>query len=211
MGRETTCQCDWAGVTANVKALLETNELILRGELRRKIPFADLKNVEAHADRLTFKVGRESVQLFLGQDSSGKPQAEKWAAAIKAGPVPLAKKLGITADSTVHTIGDIDDESINEALANAAQLSSKNPSLIVARVDTPADLDAAFTQSKSQLAAGTPIWLIYPKGPGHPLNESMIRAAVLPRGLVDTKVAAVSAKLTAIRFNLRRSKPAPAK
>jgi hypothetical protein len=32
----------------------------------------------------------------------------------------------------------------------------------------------------------------------------MLRAELLPRGMVDTKVAAVSATLTAIRFNLRR-------
>lgn len=201
MGREAICQCNWAGVTFNVKALLETNELILRGEIRRKIPFVEIKGAKANADRLTFSFAGESIELFLGKD-----QAAKWTAAIQAGPTPLARKLGITATSIVRSIGIIDDESLNEALTQAGEISSKNPALIVARIDTPADLSAALKKSQSHLAAGTPIWLVYPKGPGHPLNESIVRSLVLPRGLVDTKVAAVSAKLTAIRFNLRRSK-----
>jgi hypothetical protein len=201
MGREATCQCDWAGTKAEVKALLETSELILRGEIRKKIPFAALKEVEAKADRLCFMIDGERIQLFLGKD-----QAAKWAAAIKAGPVPLAKKLGITDQSIVRTIGEASDEALQFALAQAAQISAKNPSLIVACVDTPKSLDAAIRKAESQLAKAVPIWLVYRKGPGHALNETMIRSALLPTGLVDTKVASVSATLTAIRFNLRRPK-----
>jgi hypothetical protein len=56
-----------------------------------------------------------------------------------------------------------------------------------------------------QLLQGIPIWFVYPKGPGHPLNESAIRALLRANGMMDTKVASVSDKLTAIRFNLRKS------
>lgn len=201
MGREATCKCDWAGARANVKALLETSELILRGEMRRRIPFGELKEVEALTDRLCFKVAGEPVQLLLGKD-----QALKWATAIKAGPPSLARKLGITGDTTVWMLGSTSDRALNSALAEAARVSAKNPDLIVVHVETPKELEAALKKSATLIAAGTPIWLVYPKGPGRPLNESMIRAAVLPRGLVDTKVASVSPTLTAIRFNLRRAK-----
>src|SRR5579863_8478658 len=110
MGREAACQCNWAGTTAPVKALLETSELILRGEIRKRVPFAAMTHVEAHSGRLSFRSAGEQVELVLGE-----AQAAKWAAAIKAGPVPLARKLGITRESIVRTLGDTSDESLSTA------------------------------------------------------------------------------------------------
>ena len=51
MGREAVCTCDWAGTVAEVKALLETSELILRGEIRRRVPFHEIKDVRVLSDR----------------------------------------------------------------------------------------------------------------------------------------------------------------
>ena len=201
MGREATCKCDWSGTPAEVKALLETSDLILRGGIRKKIPFASLRDLEAKDGYLSFTIDGERVRLFLGKD-----QSVKWAAAMKAGPATLAKKLGITDQTIVRTIGDTSDDALQLALAQAAKISAMNPALIVACVDTPESLEAAIGKAESQLAKAVPVWLVYRKGPGHALNESMIRSALLPRGLVDTKVASVSAKLTAIRFNLRQTK-----
>lgn len=204
MGREAICECNWAGTTAKVKALLETGELVIRGEgrgeLRNKLPFVELKKVEARDGRLCFTVAGERVELALGN-----AQAAKWAAAISAGPKPLAPKLGITSETIVRVIGVSDDEALSSALSQAAQISARDSQLIVARVETPDDLRAALKSASAQLANRVPIWLVYPKGKGHPLNESMIRAALLPLGLVDTKVAAVSPRLTAIRFVVRAS------
>ena len=41
MGREAICTCDWAGEVTEVKALLETSEIILRGGIRKRIPFTE--------------------------------------------------------------------------------------------------------------------------------------------------------------------------
>jgi hypothetical protein len=202
MGREAVCQCTWAGASAGVKALLETSELVLRGEIRRKIPLADLKQVAVRSGRLRFTVGGEPVELHLGP-----AQAEKWAAALKAGPVPLARKLGVTGETVVRTLGRVTDPALASALQSAARISARNPQLIVACVATPKELAAALAKSEAQAAKGAPVWLIYPKGPGHALNESMVRAAGLAAGLVDTKVASISAALTALRFNRRRAEP----
>lgn len=201
MGREAICKCNWAGVTADVKVLLESQELILRGGIRKRVLLAELKQVMAGAGGLSFNAGADHVELFLDAD-----QAAKWASAIKAGPASLARKLGITDKSVVRTIGDMSDEALSDALAEAAQISPGNPSIIVASIETPQELAAALKKAEAQLAKGIPIWLVYPKGPGHPLNESVVRRELLARGMVDTKVAAVSTKLTAIRFNLRRAK-----
>lgn len=199
MGREAICECDWAGTTAKVKVLLESTELIVRGDIRKRVPFNKLRNVEVQSGWLRFADGRDHVQIRLGN-----PTAGKWAAAIKSPPATLARKLGITPRSIVRTIGDVSDEALKEAFAEAAQISARNPDLIVACVDTPESLAAALRTAKPQLLKSVPIWLVYAKGPGHPLNESAIRSALRSTGMMDTKVASVSARLTALRFNLHK-------
>jgi hypothetical protein len=201
MGREAICKCDWAGTIANVKVLLETTEIIVRGEIRKRVRLTELEEVEAQAGRLSFNAGGERVQLFLGAD-----QASKWAKALTAPPPTLARKLGITDKTTVRSIGSLGDEALTAALAEGAQIPAKSPDLIVASVETPKDLDAALKKAESLRAKRVPIWLVYPKGAGHALNESLVRSALLAKGLVDTKVASVSERLTAIRFNPRRTR-----
>jgi hypothetical protein len=196
MGREATCKCDWAGTTAEVKVLLEPPDLIVRGEMRKRVPISSLKRVEAQSGWLRFNTGREQVRFFLGT-----PMAEKWATALKTPPPTLARKLGITDKSIVRTIGDIRDEALNEALSEATQISAKNPDLIVAYVDTPESLAATLREAKTQLTKSIPIWIVYLKGPGHPINETAIRSVLRSIGMMDTKVASVSTRLTALRFN----------
>lgn len=199
MGRETNCKCDWAGTIGNVKVLLESTELIVRGDIRRRVPIHSLRSVEAKSGRLIFNSDGDKVQLFLGA-----PIAEKWVEAIKKPPPSLARKLGITDKIVVRVIGNFADEALNEALRESSQISEKNPDLIVACVETPESLAAALRAAKPQLLKFTPIWMIYPKGPGHALNESVIRSLLRSSGMMDTKVASVSNPLTALRFNLQR-------
>jgi len=200
MGREASCQCNWAGTTGDVKALLETNEIILRGEIRRRIPLQKLANVKVQADRLCFSVDREPVQLFLGA-----LVAESWAKKVKAPPRSLAQKLGITDKTVVRTIGNITDRALLSALDEAARISARDADLIVACIDTPESLITTLRDAGKQLAQSVPIWLVYRKGPGHPINESIIRSHLRSSGMMDTKVAAVSAEWTALRFNRRDS------
>jgi hypothetical protein len=199
MGREAQCTCIVNGSVAKVKALLEPPELILRGEMRRRIPFVKMTGIKPEGDRLHFKFEGESISLQLG-----KAMAEKWAEAI-LNPPTLAKKLGITAEATVHMIGPVDDPALKKALDEAKAISNRDPALILARVDTPADLISALQKAADQLETGIPIWFIYRKGPGHPLNENQVRQTALATGIVDTKIAAVSAEFSALRFVKRRS------
>jgi hypothetical protein len=97
------------------------------------------------------------------------------------------------------------DESLALALAEAARISATDPDLIVASVDTPESLRVALRQARKQLMNAVPIWMVFPKGPGHPLNESVIRSALRASGMMDTKVASVSSELTALRCNLPKS------
>src|SRR5580698_6959200 len=132
MGREAVCTCDWAGTVAEVKALLEPGELILRGEIRRRVPFGEITSVRAESDSLRFKVGREAVELVLGA-----AMAAKWAEVIMTPPPSLARKLGINGETVVRIVGDIHDENLIAALAEAARVTAIGADLMVACVHTP--------------------------------------------------------------------------
>ncbi|HWG21231.1 MAG TPA: hypothetical protein VG225_11940 [Terracidiphilus sp.] len=199
MGREAECACTWNGVTARVKALIEPPELILRGELRRRVPFAQMGEIRVDGEQLCFKFQGENVSLNLGS-----ALAARWAKAFTAPPPSLAKKLGITAETVVRMIGTIDDNALSGALSGAKQISKRTGTLILARVNTPQELARALQSAAPRLALGTPIWFIYPKGKGHALTASDVRTTALATGIVDTKVAAVSSVLTALRFVKRR-------
>jgi len=205
MGREADCTCDWNGTSAKVKALIEPPELILRGALKRRVPFAEMQHLRADGDKLCFSVRGETVALTLGIGL-----AARWFKSLTAPPPSLAKKLGITAETVVRMIGPADDAALAEALACAQSSAVSSPgNLILARVNTSAELSNALKAAAEQLHRGVPIWFIYRKGKGHPLTESDVRSTALAAGIVDTKVAAVSATLTALRFVKRRaSKPA---
>jgi hypothetical protein len=200
VGREAVCTCDWAGTVAEVRALLETTELILRGDIRKRVAFQKIEGVKVVSDGLCFMVDTERVQLVLGGSV-----AAKWAATITGPPASLARKLGITDKTVVRTIGSIDDENLKVALKEAARVSSEGANLIVACVDTPESLKKVLKQAGDALANSVPIWIVYPKGSGHLLNEGAIGTALRGNGLMDTKVASVSSTLTALKFNLRKS------
>ena len=149
MGREAVCTCDWAGTVTEVKALLETSELILRGDIRRRVPFSEIEDVKVKSDWLRFRVGGERVELLLGSSVGAK-----WAAAITSPPPSLARKLGITNKTVVRTIGATQDESLKAALAEAARISARDADLIVACVETPESLKAAFKEAAFGFRAG---------------------------------------------------------
>jgi hypothetical protein len=200
MGQEARCLCHWNGTAAEVKALLEPPDLILRGGIRHRVPFAQMKQVRAEGDQLLFLFEGRSIALKLGS-----ALATKWARALLKPPASLAKKLGVRPETTVHTIGDVDDPALKKALTESRAVSHIRGDLIVARVGTPAELSTTLKRAAVSLSRGVPIWLIYRKGPGHALNESLVRSTALAAGIVDTKVAAISDQLTGLRFVKRKT------
>jgi hypothetical protein len=199
MGREAICDCTFDGTTTKVKALLESEELILRGDIHLRAPLHALHHVRVESKSLCFNLDMGPVRLDLGAAA-----AKSWAKKIKTPSPSLADKLGITG-KTVRTIGPIADRALDSALSSAARISSRNPDFIFAYVVTPESLAVTLREAKAQLARSIPIWLIYRKGPGQPINESAIRTTLRAQGLMDTKVASVSAELTALRFSRSKS------
>ncbi len=87
MEHQATCRLKWGSETASCKVLLEARQIIVRGEIRHRLPIAVLRDVSAHDGLLTFRVGQESVVLNLGSELAGE-----WAEAMgKQVPSPASK------------------------------------------------------------------------------------------------------------------------
>jgi hypothetical protein len=200
MGREAVCTCTLDGKRFEVKSLLEPPDLILRGDIRRRVPFAAMKRVSADGDELRFVHGAEQFSLKLG-----RAMAAKWTQAILAPPVTLTKKLGIDAGTRVCIIGKMDDGALQEAIADAYVVSRGTADIVLARVNTSAELDTALSKASECVAKGAALWIVYRKGPGQAISESDVRGAGLAAGIVDVKVASVSPELTALKFVKRKS------
>jgi len=205
MGREAVCQCQWAAESAQCRILLETTELIVRGQLRHRVPISSITQVFVEGEKLLFRAGADQVALDLGATL-----AQSWAKKIAMKPSSLAEKLGITSATHLSLIGTSDSEELALAFAEAASnngksasYSASHASLIIAFVNSPTALNLAIDEY-SDYAHKPPIWIIYPKGPNKPVSESVIRNALRQNGFMDTKVASISTTLTALRF-IKRS------
>jgi len=198
MGREATVHCQWGEEAATCKVLLESQELIVRGDLRRRVPLSSLADVRVECDQLRFRAGQEVVSLKLGAQL-----AERWAKAIATPPPSLAKKLGISPASRLRIIGTVESAELEAAIAEAAATDGKDADLIVAQTESHADLVQALSQLQKDRPSIPPLWIVYPKGAGNELNETFVRELLRGAGFLDTKVASVSARLTALRFILK--------
>ena len=197
MGREATCHCKWGAEEADCKVLLETGELILRLGMRRRVPWAEMSAVSARDSKLHFKVGTDRVELNLGPEV-----AQRWARVI-ASPLPtLAHKLGISSTTKLFVIGKVKSEELKAAVAEGSLCRETDADLILICVNSQLELDRYLvgkTYSK-------PLWIIYPKGSTSGVKESAVRTLLRSQGFIDTKVASVSANLTALRFVSRPSR-----
>ncbi|MGO9516834.1 MAG: hypothetical protein ACLPND_07310 [Candidatus Korobacteraceae bacterium] len=195
MGRELLCNARSGGKTASGKALLETNEIIFRGDLRLKIPFASLKSVVARDGELHLKWGNESAVFNLGD------QAEKWAYKILH-PKSTADKLGIKPGLTISAIAMSDDDVVRNLRTQAKSFSDartlRNSDLIFLGANKTADLARVERLIQSLIRNGA-LWIVYPKGRPE-ITELHVLSAGRAAGLVDVKVVSFSATHTALKF-----------
>ena len=201
MGREAACRATWGTRSGDVRLLLETNELIVRGAIRATVARSDVRDVCASDSGLTFVAAGERVTLDMPSAA-----AARWAKALTATPPSLAKKLGITPGTRVAYAGPNDCPELAAAIAAGTSVRT-NPALIIARIDDAGTLHEIVASHAPPLATGTPIWIVYEKGPKSPFGETAVRALMREAAFTDTKVASVSARFTALRF----SRKAPAR
>lgn len=104
MGQELRCTVRIGERVSEGKALLETDELVFRGDdgFRLKVPFKSMRSVGARDGGLQFESPDGSVVFELGA------QAEKWAQKILY-PKPLLDKLGVKTGMRVLVSGVADE------------------------------------------------------------------------------------------------------
>jgi hypothetical protein len=196
MGREATAACEWKGQRGTVKALLDSRELILRGDVRDKIARGDIAAVSVEGDALILDIQGARLTLNLGA-----AEAAKWQAALLKRLPTLAEKLGIDAARPAFVWGNTDDQELAAALAGATAPAIADASVLVAVLSSEAQLDNAFEIATT--APTLPLWCVYPKGKSADPSDSIVRTFMRDRGYMDNKTCAVSERLTATRYDKR--------
>ncbi|HMD02914.1 MAG TPA: hypothetical protein VKG44_08095 [Candidatus Baltobacteraceae bacterium] len=127
---------------------------------------------------------------------------------IVSPPPTLARKLGITPETRVHMSGVVDDDALRAALENAAdvRVPPAKADLAIVRADHSTPL-LHWLQARAPGKPIPPIWIVYIKGRDSPFGESAVRHMMRSLGYIDTKIASVSDRLTALRFIKRREPP----
>lgn len=195
MGLEATCICRTAAGAAEVRALLESRELILRGAIRRTIPIASIAGLRIDpAGALAFRVGDEAMMLELGQE-----KAARWAKKIATPPPSLASKLGLGPAAKALLFGDVADPALIAALEGNRADDAADAALGLAVVADRAALDRALADYVAAGIAG-PIWIVHGKGPRASIGDGAVRAHMRAAGYRDNKVSAVSDTLSATRY-----------
>jgi hypothetical protein len=194
------------GRAARGTAHLDSSELTVSGELRLRVPFAEMSRVEAREGTLQFVWRDDIVALELGAAA-----APKWAHAILH-PKSRIEKLGITPGLRVCALG-IDPEFVAElsrtlGAAPSRQLRGRFDAIFVALVE-PRELEAAGRFREHLEPAGA-LWLLYRKGRNAPVPESVVREALRATGLVELKVVGFSPTHTAVKWMIPRSARASA-
>ncbi len=191
MGREAVITATAGADAGEVRAILESGELILRGAFRRRWPRAALTGARVEDGALLLTAAGEPVRLELGA------LAAAWAKALGTPPPSLRSKLGLDKGKAL-VIGPVEDAELTTALEDARVATLEEATLVVAVVETDSDLARALTALEGR--RDRPLWAVYPKGRGVVFGDGEIRTALRAAGMMDTKACAVSERLTATRY-----------
>ena len=197
MGREAKAQVHFRGLTGAAKALLESDALILRGDIRLRVPRGELADWTTDADDLRLMAAGEALVLTLGAR-----EAAAWVRALDR-PLPtLAEKLGLSTGQRVLvvTAGPMPD-AVARAVEGRLAETAATAHLLLAVLHEMQDLQLALATAK---AAALPIWCVHGKA-GGTVGGNAVRKAYRDAGWVDTKACAVDENWTAMRLSQRRS------
>lgn len=192
MGIETTCRVETEAGTGDAKVLLETEELIVRGALKARIPLKSVEAAVVDGRKLIVSHGKSRTVLHLG------PEAARWADRI-LNPRTRLEKLGVKPGMLVSCQGIADPALQDELTAAGATVSwgriRKDSDLILLGVERDAEV-SRITPAVASLRPNGAIWVIHPKGK-EGVKDTTIFSAGREAGLVATKVAKFSESHTA--------------
>jgi len=195
MGKELNCSVRFGKQQSEGKALLETSEILFRGDFRLKIPFSTIKSAKAVDGELRLQIADGLAIFQLGAS------AEKWCDKILH-PKSRIEKLGVKPGAKVALLGEFGAEFLRE-------VGSLTKSVSKGKIDSDAGSIFFATDSKGALGSlskiaksmrgATALWIVYPKGQKH-ITENDVLAAGRKAGLKDVKVVGFSATHTALKF-----------
>ena len=186
MGIEVRCRVVIDGEKSERKVLLETEEVLVAGTPRVKIPFRDVSSIEVEANALTIRWSGREAKLSVGSGAAA------WADKIR-NPKPLTAKLGIRSGQRITVLGKVDEGFLTSVEAIGVDLSRRtrtSTDLLFYAADRRSDLDR-LDELKATLTPAGAIWILRPKGGGG-ITESDVMQAARRAGLVDVKVAKFS-------------------
>jgi hypothetical protein len=187
MGREATCVAKSGGKSGEGKALLESDELIFRGEFRMRVPLREITTVSSRNGSLTVKWPGGKLALILGKD------ADKWAHAI-TNPKGLMEKMGVKPGLQVAIVGRFETSFRTEIMNALGVKPGVKPvpgcDLVFYLVVHENDPEK-FKELIPAIAPDGGIWAVYPRG-RKDVSEDTIRSAARGAGLVDIKIVRVS-------------------
>jgi len=200
MGNEVKCRVSLGKQESDGKALLETSEVIFRGDFRLKIPFATIQSVKVVGDDLQIETADGVVTFELGAST-----AQKWREKILH-PKTRIEKLGVKPGTKVSLIGfeNLDEEFVKElesakaVMMPADNTSSKDCDSIFLSIDAQKQLTQIVKIARKMLGA-VALWIVYPKGKQH-ITEGDVLSAGRKAGLKDIKVVGFSPTHTALKF-----------
>jgi hypothetical protein len=195
VGSEVQCTAWWGKQESEGKALLETSEILFRGDFRLKIAFATIKSAKAVDGELRLQTAEGLAVFHLGAT------AEKWRDKILH-PKSRIEKLGVKPGAKVSLLGDFDAGFLAE-IGKLTESVSKNKfapdsEWIFFSADSKENLGALPKISRSMKGVAA-LWIVYPKGQKH-ITENAVLAAGRKAGLKDVKVVGFSTTHTALKF-----------
>lgn len=195
MGNELKCSARLGKEQSEGKALLETSELIFRGDFRLKMPFAEMKSVKAVDGELRIEFGGGKASFALGA------QAEKWAHKILH-PKTRVEKLGVKAGARISLIGEFDEDFLREVQAiqkdGAKTAAGDTAETFFLAANSRGELARVSKLAKGMEGAAG-LWIVYPKGQ-KAITEIDVISAGRKVGLKDVKVVGFSVTHTALKF-----------
>jgi len=195
MGNEATCKVHFDRQQSEGKALLETSEILFRGDFRLKIPFSTIKSAKVVNGELRLQIAEGLAVFHLGS------AAEKWCDKILH-PKSRIEKLGVKPGARVSWLGEFEPEFLREVTGltetvGKGKVAADSECFFLA-ADSKQGLGGLPRISKAMHGAAA-LWIVYPKGQKH-ITENDVLSAGRKAGLKDVKVVGFSATHTALKF-----------
>jgi hypothetical protein len=196
MGQEVTCKAIIAGKRTFGRLQLESNKLMFRSPTARlDLSLQEVASAVAKKGVLQVSARGQTHRFQIGKG------ADRWVQRVTK-PKSLVEKLGVKPEQKVAFVGAVDPELLAQVRTVTSSVSrttlAKDYDWIFLGLEEPKGVSRLKKLGKIIAPKGG-IWVIFPRGHADLKGENVI-AAAKAAGLVDTKIARVSDRLTTMKL-----------